>query len=42
VYESQTAPVVDYYKSQGKLVSVDGNRTPDDVFAEVEEKLGLE
>ena len=41
VYQNQTAPVIDYYEAQGKLVSVDGNKAPDEVFAEVEEKLGL-
>ena len=41
VYQNQTAPVIDYYEAQGKLVSVDGDKAPDEVFAEVEEKLGL-
>jgi adenylate kinase len=41
VYSTQTAPLIEYYEKQDKLVKVDGNKAPDDVFAEVEEKLGL-
>ena len=41
VYASQTAPVIDYYTAQGKLVKVDGNRAPDDVFADVVAVLGI-
>lgn len=40
-YESQTAPLVDYYEGQGKLVKVDGDRPVDDVYADVKEKLSL-
>ena len=32
VYESQTAPVVDYYRNQGKLACVEGVGTVDEVF----------
>ncbi|MGN1041910.1 MAG: adenylate kinase [Christensenellales bacterium] len=35
VYEKQTAPLVDYYRQTGKLVDVDGNKTIDEVFADV-------
>lgn len=35
VYEKQTAPLVDYYRKTGKLVDVDGNKTIDEVFADV-------
>lgn len=39
-YFTQTAPLIDYYKAQGKLVSVEcGNLTPDEVFARIVEKL---
>ena len=35
-YNTQTAPLIDYYKSQGKLVSVtSGEGSPDDVFAQI-------
>ncbi|MDE6667631.1 MAG: adenylate kinase [Clostridia bacterium] len=40
-YNTQTAPLIDYYKSQGKLVSVtSGEGSPDDVFAEICKILG--
>ena len=31
VYLKQTAPLVDYYRGQGKLVEIDGTRSIDDV-----------
>ena len=34
VYEKQTAPLVDYYKKQGKLVGIDGTQKVDQVFKE--------
>ncbi len=35
-YFSQTAPLVDYYREQGKLVSVtSGEGSPDDVFVQI-------
>lgn len=35
-YNTQTAPLIDYYKSQGKLKTVDGGTgTPDDIFDRV-------
>ena len=35
-YKSQTAPLIDYYRSQGKLECVkSGEGSPDDVFAEI-------
>lgn len=36
VYWSQTQPVIDYYKKCKRLVSVDGTKTVDEVFAEIE------
>lgn len=39
-YEKQTAPLIDYYKKQGKLVAVDGGKgTPDEIFAEICKQL---
>lgn len=32
VYHDQTAPVADYYRASDRLCSVDGDRTPDEVF----------
>ena len=39
-YKSQTAPLIDYYKAQGKLACVtSGEGSPDEVFAQIEEIL---
>lgn len=35
VYVGQTAPLIDYYSAQGKLVRVDGNRSIDEVFNQI-------
>jgi adenylate kinase len=35
VYKKQTAPLLDYYRGQGKLVTIDGMGTPDEVFARI-------
>lgn len=32
VYQEQTAPVLDYYRSAGKVTEIDGTGTPDEVF----------
>ena len=39
VYEGQTAPLVEYYRKQGKFVSVDGEGSMDDIFRRVEKVL---
>lgn len=39
VYEKQTAPLIDYYKSKGKLIDVDGDGDIDSVFAAIVERL---
>lgn len=40
-YKSQTAPLIEYYKSQGKLKSVkSGAGSPDEVFAQIIAILG--
>lgn len=31
-YHAQTEPLIDYYKKQGKLTTVDGEKSPDQVF----------
>ena len=38
-YEESTAPLKDYFQSQGVLQSVDGTGEPEDVFARVEKAL---
>lgn len=40
VYTAQTAPLIDFYKEKGKLVSVDGDKGVQEVFAEIASKLG--
>lgn len=39
VYVKQTAPLIEYYEKQGKIVSVDGMQTIADVFAQICAKL---
>lgn len=34
-YKTQTAPLIDYYAEKGKLVTIDGNRSVDEVFKSV-------
>jgi adenylate kinase len=40
VYLDQTMPVLDYYRSQGKVLQVDGDRSPEDVRDELFRDLG--
>jgi adenylate kinase len=35
VYDEQTAPLIEHYRAAGILREVDGNGSPDDVFAQV-------
>ena len=41
VYQTQTAPLVEYYKGHGILKEVDGDRPVDDVYADVKALLNL-
>ncbi len=41
VYESQTAPLVEYYKGHSILKEVDGDRPVDEVYADVKTLLDL-
>lgn len=34
-YDEQTSKLVPYYRERGNLYTVDGNRTPDEVYAEI-------
>ena len=39
-YATQTAPLTEYYRAQGKLFTVDGGAgTPEEVFAVIEREL---
>ena len=39
VYNTQTAPLIAYYAEKGLLCNIPGNNSPDEVFAEISEKL---
>ena len=39
VYTSSTAPLIEYYQKQGKLVTVDGMKSIDEVYAQIEKAL---
>jgi adenylate kinase len=38
-FEQQTAPLLEYYERQGKLASIDGLGTADDIFARVRQAV---
>ena len=40
VYESQTKPIIDFYKQRGKLIDVNSDQAPDKVFSDILEALG--
>lgn len=40
VYSKSTAPLVEYYEKQGKLIAINGDQSIDDVFAEIVKVLG--
>jgi len=42
VYQQKTAPVLDYYRSQGQLHSVDGNRQLEDITSSLEDLISLD
>ena len=39
VYKAQTAPLIAYYTAKGLLFNVEGNGTPDAIYAEISKKL---
>ena len=41
VYDRQTSPLLDYYRQQGKLVSVDAFGTPDEVFERIRQHVDV-
>ena len=41
VYESSTAPLIDYYRGCDLLIEIDGDRDPEEVFASIKEALDL-
>jgi len=42
VYEENTEPVIEFYRSNGELTVVDGEQPPDDVFADVRAAVDAE
>ena len=36
VFYTQTAPLLVYYREQGKLVTIDGMQSPDEVFSDIQ------
>ncbi len=42
VYQTQTAPLINYYQKQGKLAVVDGKLDPDTVFEHIQSHLHRE
>jgi len=41
VYARQTEPLIAYYDSQGVLVRIDGEQTPEKVYADLQESIGF-
>ena len=41
VYQKSTSPLIDYYRGSELLVSIDGDRNPDVVYADVKAALSL-
>jgi adenylate kinase len=39
VYEENTEPVVEYFREKGVLVEIDGEQSPDDVWADVKDAV---
>jgi adenylate kinase len=39
-YAADTRPLIDHYRGEGVLVQIDGDRPPDDITAELRERLG--
>jgi adenylate kinase len=39
VYQEETLPLIDYYRSKGELISIDGDGTEQQVFTRIMEKL---
>lgn len=39
VYSNETQPMVDYYREQGSLGVINGNQSPDEVFADLNQAL---
>lgn len=40
VFREQTAPVLDYYANEGRVATIDGMKSPDEVFSQIVEVVG--
>ncbi|MSS77995.1 adenylate kinase [Anaerococcus sp. AGMB00486] len=40
VYKKHTSVLIDYYNDKGILVTIDGTKTPDEVFEQIKKSLG--
>jgi len=41
-YKRETAPLLDYYQRTGRLQRVDGTRSPEEIYSDIEEILNNE
>jgi len=41
-YQKQTAPLLDYYQRTGRLHRVDGTRSPEEIYLDIEKLIGVE
>lgn len=41
IYENETKPLIEYFTKLGKVIKIDGCNTPDKVFKNIEESLGV-
>lgn len=41
IYEYETKPLIEYFKSTGKLIEINGDNTPEKVFIDIENALGV-
>lgn len=40
VYHAQTEPLIEYYQKQGKLTTIDGQQSPDEVYTDILQLAG--
>ena len=39
IYEKETAPLIDFYQKEGKIIEIDGNPSIEEVWQEIQQKL---
>ena len=39
IYENETAPLIDFYQKEGKIIEINGNLTIEEVWEEIQQKL---